>query len=62
MPVPCQPKHLCGKRMMFRSKMAATGNTVKVKAQNRSCFTAIPSGASRTRLAQKLCAIFCNIL
>jgi len=44
--------------MVFRSKATAKENAVKVKAQNRSCFTAIPSGVSRTRLAQKLRAIF----
>lgn len=43
---------------MFRSKTAAKGKTAKVKAQNRSCFTAILSGESRTHLAHKLCAIF----
>lgn len=58
MPAPCQPKHLCGKRVVFRSKTTAKGNVVKVKAQNRSYFTAIPYGVSRTRLTQKLRAIF----
>lgn len=57
MPVPSQPQPLCGERRVFRSKITAQGSTVKVRAQNRSCFTATPSGVSRTG-SHKTCVWF----